>query len=190
VHPNCQCVTEPVVAPKSMTASERAVLDNYVTGKGVEMSRALRKGKISKPLESEARALTGAIDRLGENLSDDVYRAVDGAHLSDEARALLTEGETFLERGFSSTSVDKTFVSDWAAQLREPIIFEIRGAKGLDVEKAASENVVSLFRRKPQREMLLKPGTRYKVEGIREETFFWETGQREFTAKVVTVTAS
>jgi hypothetical protein len=74
VHPNCQCVTEPVVAPKSMTASERAVLDNYVTGKGVEMSRALRKGKISKPLESVGRCLPrrrwGASERRGPRLAD------------------------------------------------------------------------------------------------------------------------
>jgi hypothetical protein len=186
IHPNCQCVTEPVVQPRRGRPSEtqQAAIQWYETGYGVEDMTALRvaSGDITK-LGAEAQArvrnLTNVIDANTER-APTLYRVVDNAKLPAEIRtALFGRGREFRDWGLNATSANEQFPATWIRSLAEvgnrvkkPVIFRINGGRGMDVEKLAKRLGWEIDEGPGAgagvKEWWLRPGTKYRVTSSRK----------------------
>jgi hypothetical protein len=187
IHPNCQCVTEPVVQPRRRQPSmpQQEAIQWYETGYGVDDMTALRAAggditKVSAEAQARIRNLTNVIDANAER-APTLYRVVDNAKLPAEIRtALFGRGREFRDWGLSATSANQRFPADWIkakAQVgdavKRPVIFRINGGRGMDVEALAQRlgwevDEGGLIGGEPVREWWLRPGTKYKVSSSRK----------------------
>jgi hypothetical protein len=170
IHPNCQCVTEPVVTgrpanhlnPTKLSSRNANAMQRYVgTPRSVDINNALR-GLVreTEGLKADRAALDLAFQEagpLGEMVQ--AFRATAGLPPGVQA------GRTFTEKGFSSTTAFEDIVAEgdvfWSLRI-DP---RVRGVWG--------QNPV-------EGELVLERGCRYVVETIK-----MVDGGREVTARVL-----
>jgi hypothetical protein len=165
VHPNCQCVTEPVVvrpgqprpvAVAALDTARREAVSVY-SQVGGQMNTVLRRTGATTDTGDK---VTDAIATAGES-APTLYRGVETNVAGD-----IRVGQTYTDAGFGSATTDRAWLENafpWDSD--ERTIFEIHGARALDINKTLGAG----SKHPEQKEWLIHRDTRFKVERVTQE---------------------
>jgi hypothetical protein len=140
---------------EGLVAEHEAVALRYYTGDGYTVMNAYLRGGVGDDMT--LRAAVGAAMTALEKMpafEGRVYRGVSSTGLKDPARffAAHQAGEIVEYRGFTSGSYEKGFTGD--------ILYTVHSVDGKVVEALAYEDT--------EREVLFRPGTRFRVLSVRK----------------------
>jgi hypothetical protein len=182
VHPNCQCVAEPVVTGKSpndlretrLNTADRIALDHYVgTTEGRELNAALRSHSLNEFQQRAVERLDDAMERAG-SLGDPItaYRQINadiGTLTKGQAQTIQDlVGKSFPDEAFGSATSDLRTAWSYGS-----------GGTRLDFELVFDSKVKAIWGANPaEGELVFQRGCRYVVENVRRVGKTWRVRAR------------
>jgi hypothetical protein len=148
---------------KFAAAIDNSALNLYTSSGHDVVNRKLRKGSYAKSIhasewrESEVKDLTTRLDDAFDKAPTVPHNMVVYRGVDEEAFAGLQKGDSFVDKGFVSTSIDRSEArTGMQVEIRVP-----KGTKGIYVEQVSA--VPS------ELEMILNRGTKFKVLELNRE---------------------
>lgn len=114
-----------------------------------------------KQLDDEASKVIPDISKyisLSDKYEGVSYRGIVADKNVFESFTSLKKGDTFIEKGFMSTSLDKLVAEDFADGTQYKIIFEIKGKNGVDIS--------SISEMQEEKEVLFDKSSKFKITKI------------------------
>jgi hypothetical protein len=142
---------------KSVSPDERAALKRYTQDGSVLMNEPLR-GK--RPVDAITRRhAVPAVKAANRHQLSEPIDAVRGAHFDDATLAKMTPGATFVDKGFTSTTLNarppRTINANTVFTVKMP-----KGTRGAYVTPFATGNV------KGEAEFTLPPGSTFRIGSV------------------------
>lgn len=156
-----------------MTEKQRDAIQQYTTDDYYDVNKALRTGKkLSKSGQQMVNAVETAVNGVGKWPSAGIiYHGVASSSpeerqvFLDRVQKHIKEGIPWEERAILSTSASRKMSEDWIGEGRKAdgggVLMRIKAHTG-----AAISTFTGLS---SQQEILQKPGTKYKVVGVKTE---------------------
>ena len=191
---------------ETVTQSEWDVLEDYVSGEGMDINNFLRQRNglsISDMTESEKKRLSlmdSAMKKSELSKRRVLYRSVDASAVfnQDSLRKIRLDeytdddlqgfvGKTITDKGFMSTTTDKEIAFGWGdfTGSESPIVIEFdvpSGTHGIDLRKFDVEG-------KEQKEILLDRGLSYEITKIETEKMRFDDEFGEYYETSIVVKA-
>ncbi len=204
-------VEETTTTPKSqhkqnISQDEWDVLEDYVSGEGMDINNFLRQrnGLSVDDMNASEKARLSLMDKAMEKseLPKDqtLYRSVDasavfdkstlqkirwGEYADDDLQDVV--GKTITDKGFLSTTKDKEIAFEWGdfTGSESPIVLELdtpKGTHGIDLRKFDIEG-------EEQKEILLDRGLSYEIKSVGTEKMRLEDEYGEYYQSCIVVKA-
>ena len=191
---------------ETVTQSEWDVLEDYVSGEGMDINNFLRQRNglsISDMTESEKKRLSlmdSAMKKSELSKRRVLYRSVDASAVfnQDSLRKIRWDeytdddlqgfvGKTITDKGFMSTTTDKEIAFGWGdfTGSESPIVIEFdvpSGTHGIDLRKFDVEG-------KEQKEILLDRGLSYEITKIETDKMRFDDEFGEYYETSIVVKA-